>query len=1650
MMSISQAQHELLRQLSEGAGRGTTEFPASHAQRRQWLLHQLAPQSSSYAMPLALRLRGPLDTDALQLAIGDLIVRHESLRTTFQARDGRPVQVVHQSGMAHVEFRDSPGKTLDEIVEEIRTAAFRPFDLAQGPLLRVTVWRLDPADQVLLLVAHHIIADGWSVPILLADMAACYRSRRAESGPAPSAGPHIQPADYAAWEASQPPGRLSDDLGYWRAELTGDLPLLELTGKQQDAPAADAPVATVRTVIGGDLADQVSGVAKRHGCTDFTVLLTAFAVLLRRLSGRPDVVVGTPVPGRVRAEMANLVGCFVNTLPVRLRWDDDASVSVASLLAQTQAKVSAALAHQSAPLDLIVAQLHRSRDARRTPVFDVVFTVQDDLQVAGTFGDLAAELIRLEPAAAKFALTCVAERAGGHFAVQWEYRPDILQGAWITAMGSAFTALLAALLADPDRLLDTLDVPELASLPLLATAREQVSDGHASAADEPLAGLEAQIAAVWARVLGTAPAAIGAGDDFFLLGGHSFLAARVAARLSRLLGVDVTVRDIFDHPTVAGLAGWLRDATGQAASAAEAGLVKWQRLPASVTRAPMSFAQERLWFLTQFAPESPTYNIPLLARIEGPLDVDVLHRAVRWLVARHESLRTSFRVENGEVIQWVTAAQEAAPQFTVRDVDGEAAALRVAHEDAFRPFDPGASGALVRLLVARVSAKEHLVAMTVHHLAADGWAVALLVRDLCQTYRAYLAGEAPAEPPLPARYLDYAAWQRAHMAGGTLQSGLSWWQRALAAAPQSLDLPAERPRPRVRRQRGASLPFEAGPELSGRLRDLARDTRSTGFMVLFAAFTAVIGRYSGQDDLLIGTPVAGRADQVTEQLVGLVTNTVVLRARLDGDPTVRELIGRAKDTCLEAFTHADTPFEKLVEHLSPTRDQSRSPLFQVMLALNNAPQPDLRLPGLTCTPVYPDNPTAKFDVVLNLASEDGQVAGVCEYDSDVYDAAMISALLRHLGRMLEAFAADPDARLSGIDLLDSADLAVLAAGQAGAPARYDPQVGLHTLVEQAVDRDPEAVAVLAADGRGSLTYQQLDAAANQVAWRLIERGVRPDDVVALYARRSAGLVSAELGVLKAGAAFLPLDPAWPAARLAAVLAHCGCQTVLADPAATMSTEAAPAGVTVLPLADPAAPASTERPAVILRPAGLAYVVYTSGSTGSPKGVQVEHAAICNNLLWMQQEWALGPADRLLHKTAPAFDVAVKEVFWPLLAGATLVLAARGTEADPQALLGQLRDQSITVTHFVPSMLELILAHAGEGGELGEQLRYVMSGAETLPPATAERFFARSDAVLLHMYGPTETAIAVTGWACRGDQLAGTVPLGGPMPNCSLYVLDRTMRPVPPLVRGELYVSGLPLARGYLGDPAGTAASFLPDPFSARPGQRMYRTGDLARFGPSGLLEFCGRADTQVKVRGFRVELAEVEGTLRSHPGVGQAVVVVIAAGRPEAHLVAYVTGRPGQPPSDGDELREHARRLLPGHMVPAAVTVLDALPLNANGKVDRAALAARPVACDLDGGTTAGHQPPRDDTERQVANVWAEVLGLSRPGVHDDLFAVGGHSLQAARIVTRLRELTGRDVALREFFAEPTVAAMARLLAAAPAVLPPITRRSGRASDARS
>jgi amino acid adenylation domain-containing protein len=1041
---------------------------------------------------------------------------------------------------------------------------------------------------------------------------------------------------------------------------------------------------------------------------------------------------------------------------------------------------------------------------------------------------------------------------------------------------------------------------------------------------------------------------------------------------------------------------------------------------------PLSFVQEQLWFLEQLQPGNPAYHIAVAVRFRGALDPVSLEQALRAIVTRHETLRTTLVSCDGKPVQVIAPIVILdVPLVDLRELpvdEREDKARELAVEESRKPFAL-ARGPLLRVRLLRLGHEEHVLVLVVHHIAADGWSMRLLLGELAQFYEAFAAGQRASLPGLAIQYADYAAWLRGSQQGELFQRQLAYWKDQLAGAPPTLELPTDRPRPAAQTSRGARHCFHLPAALDARLRELGRRTGSTPFMVLLATFQAVLSRYGGQEDLCIGTPIAGRTRPELERLIGFFVNMLVLRTDLSGDPTLEELLVRVRQACLGAYAHADLPFETLVEALQPERDLSRTPLFQAMFSLDLEPEPCLELPGLTVTSSELDHGTAKFDLSLYVRQRGGALAGYLEYNTDLFQAETAGRLLGHWQTLLAGALADPTRRLSKLPLLveDERRRILVEWNDTAAPV---PTVGsLHQVVEVQVDRTPEAVALVCGEDR--LTYRELNRRANQLAHYLRTCGVGPEELVGVYLDRSKEMVVALLAALKAGGAYVPLDPTYPAERLAFVLedarvrvivTRCHLRDRLPPSAAQLvCVDAESAAI---------ARAGDSNPVGGAAPDNLAYVLYTSGSTGRPKGVAVEHHSLAGFIAWIRRLLSAGELAGVLAGTSISFDISALELFAPLSSGGQVILAE-----DPLELSRLPAASAVTLISTVPSAMAALL----EMRALPPSVQTVILGGETLPQPLARRVYETGTVRRLYnLYGPTETTVYST-CALVPPDVAEAPSIGRPIANTQVYVLDGHRQPVPIGVPGELYIGGAGLARGYLRQEELTAQKFVPDPFCREPGARLYRTGDRVRWRPSGELDFLGRTDHQLKIRGFRIEPAEVEAALRRHPAVRQAVVVARDSAGDKC-LVAYVAADRHSPPSP-QELHRCLREHLPEYMVPSAFVLLDDLPLTPNGKIDRKALPEP----EPETAASAEVEGPRTPVEEIVAEVWADALRVPRVGLHANFFYLGGHSLLATRVVSRLRDTLRVDLPVRALFEAPTVADLAAYIEAAQNARPALT-----------
>ncbi|ARK73155.1 non-ribosomal peptide synthetase [Burkholderia pseudomallei] len=1154
-------------------------------------------------------------------------------------------------------------------------------------------------------------------------------------------------------------------------------------------------------------------------------------------------------------------------------------------------------------------------------------------------------------------------------------------------------------------------------------------DAYARAEYEaPQGAKEEALAAIWRELLHVER--VSRHDNFFELGGHSLLAVQLVSRLRQALSVEVALGTVFDAPVLSALAERLE--------AENTAVLPPIPLTPRDGRIALSLAQQRLWFLTQLEGVSEAYHMSGAVRLDGPLNREVLQRALNRIVMRHEALRTCFAREEGEPIQVIQPHADLTVSYhdlrEAEQTEQRAKDLSQAHASA--PFDLSRD-LPVRVLLLQLADEAHVVQVVMHHIASDGWSVGVFLQELSALYGSFIAEQGDPLAPLPLQYADYAAWQRRWLASGQLEKQGAFWQTNLSGAPTLLELPTDRPRPPKQSHAGASVEVKLGAALSERVKRLSQRHGVTPYMTLLSSWAAVLGRLSGQEEVVIGSPVAGRNRTEVEALIGFFVNTLALRLDLSSEPTVGELLKRTKAQVLSAQAHQDLPFDQVVERVKPPRSTAHPPLFQVMFVWQNMPAGELTIPGLTIRAVETPLQTAQFELTLSLQEAGDDIVGHLNYASALFDESTVRRYVTYWRRLLEGMTAGPaNVSVARLPLLDEAERKQVVYAWNATERDYPIEQCIHQLFEAQVDRKPEAIA-LTFDGQ-RLSYAELNARANRLAHYLQARGVGPDRLVALCAERGIEMVVGLLAILKAGGAYVPLDPSHPPERLRRMLDDTNPVAVLvddigADALASFESHVAARSPRVHLSRDiaqwracsPANP-STPRERAARR---LAYVIYTSGSSGEPKGVMNEHRGVVNRLWWMQQTYALDERDAVLQKTPFSFDVSVWEFFWPLMSGARLVIAKPEGHKDPAYLSELIDRERVTTLHFVPSMLQAFLEDEGAARGCGSVKRVMCSG-EALPPSLVKRFYrCLPDARLHNLYGPTEAAVDVTAWACDAEEGGASVPIGRPIANTRIYVLDEYGQPVPRGVAGELYIGGVQVARGYLNRPELTRERFVDDPFVA--GGRLYKTGDLARWRTDGSLEYLGRNDFQVKIRGFRIELGEIEAQLAKVAGVREAVVLAreaapdtkrhaasnenSASNSGEKRLVAYYTGD-----ADATALRAQAAQHLPSYMVPSAYVRLDAWPLTPNGKLDRHAL---PAPAD-DAYARAEYEAPQGAKEEALAAIWKDLLPVERISRHDNFFELGGHSLLAITLIEHMRR-ANLHADVTTLFTAPTLADLA-------------------------
>ena len=1182
------------------------------------------------------------------------------------------------------------------------------------------------------------------------------------------------------------------------------------------------------------------------------------------------------------------------------------------------------------------------------------------------------------------------------------------------------------------------------ALPAPANLRPELASAYVA----PQTELERKLAAIWQEVLRIEK--IGIHDNFFEAGGYSLLAVRVISRIRKDLQVDLALLSFFEHPTIAGLGQSIEKARQSGAALKQAPRIKpvsreSRRLKHQIEKIagspealkaekngkskealleefvfPMSFAQQRLWFLDQYEPESALYNEPLAFRLSGSLNVNALWKTMEAIVSRHEALRTTFRMIGEQPMQCIAEQGSITPFLMdltgLPEADREKEAQRISGEEFRKPFDL-ANGPLFRVNLLRLGEQEHILLMTMHHIITDGWAIGVLLKEITAFYNAFLQGAAPSLPELPIQYADFAEWQREWLQGEILESRMSYWREQLGGTLPVLELPADRPRPAIQTYRGKRKYRVLPHALQEELKALSQREGVTLFMTLLAAFQTLLHRYTGQDDIIVGAATANRNHVEIEGLIGFFVNTLVLRNDLSGNPTFRELLGRVRKVTLDAFDHEDVPFEKLVEELLVSRNMSYNPLFQVVLVLQNAPLEPLKLSGVTQSALEIETDTAKCDLTVELTESSDGLAGAIEYNTDMFDSDTIERLVGHFQTILQGIVDHPDVRLSELPLLTEPERHQLLVEWNATRTDYPRDKCIHELFEQQVEQTPDAVALVFEDQQ--MTYRELNRKANQLARYLMKLGVKQDSLVGICMERSLEMVVGLLGILKAGGAYAPLDSSYPKDRIAFMVKDTGISVLLTQ--CRMMQGISDYGLQVLCLDTDwmtvAGESDQNLPAAATADS-LAYVMYTSGSTGTPKGVEVVHRGVVR--LVVNTNYAKLDKKKIFLQLAPiSFDASTFELWAALLNGATCVVCPAGIPAAGQ-LAEIIRRYSVSTLWLTSSLFNAVIDEDPQALRGVAQL--LIGGEQLSAPHVLKAQAALSGTQIINGYGPTENTTFTCCYPIPQEVSpdAKIIPIGYPIANTDVYILDKNLQPVPVGVPGELYTGGDGLARGYRNRPELTGEVFIPHTFRREPQARLYKTGDLVRRFPDGRIEFLQRIDHQVKIRGFRIELGEIESVLRRHKAIRDVVVTAREDVPGDKRLAAYIIPEEKQLPAVG-ALREYMKEKLPEYMIPGAFVMLEKFPLTPNGKIDRKAL---PAPANLRPELASAYVAPQTELERKLAAIWQEVLRIEKIGIHDNFFEAGGYSLLAVRVISRIRKDLQVDLALLSFFEHPTIAGL--------------------------
>ncbi len=1625
------------------------EAPLSYSQQRLWFVDQIQPGNPIYNINVTVRITGELRRDRFEPLMQQVVERHESLRTTFVVRDGVPWQHIAARVRPNIEYLDHselPGDSLDEMLTRFaRAHALTEFDLAQGPLSRISIIQISETKHVGCFTTHHIISDGWSIGVMLFELAALYAVATGRSSQAlPPL--KIQYRDFAKWQRERLDGEVAQRMqGFWTDYLRDAPQILDIP-TDQPRPAHVTQSGTIhRFRLPPELCDELKAYSRRQQTTIFNVLFSGFATLLYRISDQPEMLIGVPVNGRDRAEIQTLIGYFVNIIPVRVNLAGNPSFE--DLVRRVRDSLLAAQANQEVPFDKLVEALQPKRTPGRIPLVQVVYLHQSfplpDPQISP---GLHFAQIEVHPGFSRFELALRTEPDAHGIAAILEYNTDLFDATTVSRWADQFVKLMHEVAADPSITLNQISIlteedhRRLNRLVALRTS-ESVVTAHQlrRAAVEfvsPRTDVERQIAAIWSRLLDITQ--VGIHDDFFELGGNSLLAMQLVNELRAQLGIDVDLRRLFTKPTIATVAQMLAP---PADDVAEFRQTRIQPAPAD---APLllSSSQQLLYLLEQFDQEL-AFNAALAIDINGPLDQIALQRGLDDLVRRHSILRASIQFLGGHPVHRLQPAMSV--PLTVRDfsdgsLDARRLAITWAEELTRQRFDLSA-GPLVRFGLAKLAADSHVLLIAIHHMVSDGWSFAILYQDLVKLYEAHVHAVDNPLPELPIQFVDYAYWQRTAPALEYDRGAQYWKERFLGDLP-TLDLPLDYPRSKSIAAEPGVCELSIPPDIAVRLRAISRSEGATLYMTLMSAYMILLHKLTQQTDVIVGSSAANRLHAETTGLIGFFAGLLPLRCDLSGDPSFVGILQRVRTLCVDAFSHPEPRLDDMIEAFRPP-SPGMMPLCQTLFTYWDFATQSNSSGGVTWS--LADLNVVRvsgYDLVLAIRPNGEALSGAILYRTDLFRPQTVEKFRDYFELVLRRIVDNPNYRLSQLQLLSDKDRQQILNGWNDTQAPYPADKCLHELFEAQAAVSPDAPAIRTA--QGDWTYSELNQFANQVASSLIERHVKRDSIVAVLLEKGPELVGAILGVLKAGGAYLPIDSSWPSRRIRNLL-DVSRPAVLIKSMNTWSDGAVANnepenGDSPDSPGSPGSPdnetndqlvtldidslaksdesfASNERANGAI-PSSLAYVIFTSGSSGIPKGVMIEHRSVVNVVASFIHAYRLSPSDRVLQQASIAFDVSVNEIFPVLCAGGVLVIPAEDQVGDFDQLSELIQQNLVTIMGATPSGLTELNRRV----DRLYSLRLVLSGGEALARSHIDQL--QQFATVTNGYGPTETTVCATYFDLRNREETGGewIPIGKPLPNYKVYVLDKDLQPVPIGLPGELCISGVGVARGYLSDAQLTSEKFVPNPFVR--GERLYRTGDEVRWRSDGNLEFVGRLDRQIKIRGQRIELGEIEAVLAGHPDVIRCAVVCNRTATGEPRVGAFAKVLPGS--SLVDSWREYLRQRLPQAMIPVAFVPLDEIPLTHNGKVDYAKLPQLP---DVSALVRGEYVAPRNADEELMASIWSNALGLERIGVTESFFDLGGHSLLAAQILFRVEREFKVRLSYRAFFDSQTIAQTVEVLA---------------------